>query len=213
MGKFELRLSLRGWPRNVPFVLAAVLFLSAVGISLSEDVASNDLLFEEVRRAVRMKDFIKASALLGRLAEGGEADAQYQLGVLYETGRGVPQNDAKALEYYRQAAEQGHAKAQYSLAEFYLNGRGTTADHQLAWEWYQRSARQGYVQASNKINRLNQDGGFTRYNTKLPREELLRLAAARNMKAEVIRLIQEGADINARDRFGRAPFATRPVER
>ncbi len=44
-------------------------------------------------------------------AEKGDAEAQYELGEMYEKGQGIEQNYAKALEWYRKAAEQG-VKAQ-----------------------------------------------------------------------------------------------------
>ena len=52
------------------------------------------------------------------------AQAQYNLGVMYDEGRGVRQDDAEAVRWYRQAAEQGYAAAQYNLGAMYANGRG-----------------------------------------------------------------------------------------
>ncbi len=48
-------------------------------------------------------------------AEQGDAKAQFNLGVMYSDGRGVPQNDAEAVKWFRLAAEQGDASAQYNL--------------------------------------------------------------------------------------------------
>jgi uncharacterized membrane protein YhaH (DUF805 family) len=48
-------------------------------------------------------------------ANAGDADAQYNLGVAYSQGQGVPQDDVEAEKWFRQAAEQGHAAAQYIL--------------------------------------------------------------------------------------------------
>ena len=50
-----------------------------------------------------------------RLAEQGDADAQYNLGDMYARGDGVPEDDAEAVKWLRLAAEQGHADAQFSL--------------------------------------------------------------------------------------------------
>ena len=55
-------------------------------------------------------------------AEQGDADAQYNLGAMYVTGRGVPQDDAEALRWYRLAAEQGNARAQLNLGVMYDTG-------------------------------------------------------------------------------------------
>lgn len=54
-------------------------------------------------------------AQLQREAQKGDPDAQYSLAYLYETGLGVPKNEAKALELYQQAADQGHSAAQTNL--------------------------------------------------------------------------------------------------
>ena len=60
-------------------------------------------------------------------AEQGDAAAQYNLGVSYDYGLGVPQDDALALAWYRIAADQGHAAARYSLGVLYANGGGRAA--------------------------------------------------------------------------------------
>src|SRR5882724_9978562 len=54
----------------------------------------------------------------------GEAQAQFLLGGLYETGRGVPQNFVDAVRWFKAAAEQDSVPAQGRLGEIYLNGRG-----------------------------------------------------------------------------------------
>ena len=48
-------------------------------------------------------------------AEQGNADAQYNLAVMYANGLGVPQDDAEAVRWYRRAADQGMANAQAAL--------------------------------------------------------------------------------------------------
>lgn len=45
------------------------------------------------------------------LADGGNKDAQYHLGYMYQTGTGVGQNSAEALKWYQRAALQGHNSA------------------------------------------------------------------------------------------------------
>lgn len=48
---------------------------------------------------------------LRRDAESGDAEAQLELGVLYEYGYRLPKNEVPALAWYTLAAEQGHPKA------------------------------------------------------------------------------------------------------
>ncbi len=50
-----------------------------------------------------------------KLAEQGDADAQCSLGEMYDKGRGVAQDYAEAVKWYRMAAEQGYAWAQRNL--------------------------------------------------------------------------------------------------
>jgi TPR repeat protein len=54
-------------------------------------------------------------------AEQGLARAQYNLGVMYETGEGVPEDDVEAVRWWRMAAEQGDA----------LAARGRSTDSQI----------------------------------------------------------------------------------
>ena len=80
---------------------------------------------------------------LRALAEAGTIEAQYSLGVKYDTGEGVPQDDAEAVRWYRLSAEQGHAGAQYSLGVKYDIGRGVPQDDAEAVRWYRRARRAG----------------------------------------------------------------------
>ena len=80
-------------------------------------------------------------------AEQGDASAQYNLGVMYATGRGVPKDDAKAVKWYRLAAEQGYARAQYNLGVMYATGRGVLKDRILAHIWFNIAGANGHAQA------------------------------------------------------------------
>ncbi len=76
-------------------------------------------------------------------AEQGDADAQTDLGIMYDNGFGVPQDYAAALKWYRKAAEQGYADAQHSLGDMYANSYGVTQDYVQAHMWFNLSAAQG----------------------------------------------------------------------
>ena len=54
--------------------------------------------------------------------------AQFALGDMYDNGWGVPQDHAKAANWYRKAAEQGDAKAQHNLGWMYYKGEGVVKD-------------------------------------------------------------------------------------
>src|SRR6188768_1068901 len=61
-------------------------------------------------------------------AEQGDATAQYNLGVMYDTGKGVPQDYPEARKWFLKAAEQGHSDAQYNLGVMYDTGKGVPQD-------------------------------------------------------------------------------------
>ena len=68
-------------------------------------------------------------------SRAGVRSAQFNLGVMYLNGRGVPQDDAEAVKWHRLAAEQGYASAQFNLGVMYLNGRGVPQDDAEAVKW------------------------------------------------------------------------------
>ena len=77
------------------------------------------------------------------LAEQGDSYAQYNLGLMYDYGEGVIEDDTQAVYWYRQAAEQSHAKGQYSIGYMYASGRGIAKDDTQAVYWFRKAAEQG----------------------------------------------------------------------
>ncbi|MSO97885.1 MAG: sel1 repeat family protein [Rhodospirillaceae bacterium] len=64
---------------------------------------------EAALAAYKSADYLHAADLLKPLAEQGDSAAQYHLGLMHRHGRGLPQDDALAANWYRKAAEQGRA--------------------------------------------------------------------------------------------------------
>ena len=67
------------------------------------------------------------------LAEQGDAEAQFNLGLMYANGEGVPEDDVQAAFWFRKAAEQGDAAAQNNLGVRYDNGEGVPEDYVQAY--------------------------------------------------------------------------------
>jgi hypothetical protein len=63
--------------------------------------------FDKGLAAYEAGDFVRALSELTPLAEQGNADAQYKLGLMYRNGRGVLQDGAKAVRWYRLWASYG----------------------------------------------------------------------------------------------------------
>jgi len=76
-------------------------------------------------------------------AEQGNADAQINLGTMYDKGRGVPQDDKTAGKWFRLSAEQGNAGAQGNLGARYAFGKGVLKDYVYAHMWGNIAATNG----------------------------------------------------------------------
>ena len=107
---------------------------------------------------------------IGRLALQGNAEAQFQLGIIYELGRGVPEDSAEAsrwfrmtaflgievrrgrgvpqdyaesVKWWRASAEQGLGVSQLELGSSYAEGEGVLQDYVQAHKWYNLSTVSG----------------------------------------------------------------------
>ena len=93
------------------------------------------------------------------LAEAGDADGQFGMGLLYANGFGVPLDDAEALKWYGLAAEQNHPNAQCNIAVMHANGWGVPQSDDEAFKWYSLAAEQGVIEAQNALAKMY-FGGF-----------------------------------------------------
>ena len=84
-------------------------------------------------------------------AEQGVALAQFSLGRGYYDGRGVPQDYAEAVKWYRLAAEQGDADAQFTVGRMYSKGQGVPQDYGEAVKWFRLAAEQGKSRAQASL--------------------------------------------------------------
>jgi hypothetical protein len=125
-------------------------------IDLGDAVRRSGL--DEAVAAIQRGDYASGLRLLRALADQGDTVARYDLGVLYDNGRGVAQDHAEAARWYRVAAEAGHAAAQNNLASLYRNGQGVPQDFAEAVKWYRRAADQGSAMAQNNLGVMYRDG-------------------------------------------------------
>lgn len=88
-------------------------------------------------QAFRNKDYGKAFAEWKAAAEAGQAEAQFDLGVLYAQGKGVQRDLTTAERWYRKSAEQGNSEAEFALGQMYSLGWGVPRDEADALRWFQ----------------------------------------------------------------------------
>ena len=90
-------------------------------------------------------DYAAAFTEWAAAAAAGDAHAEQGLGVLYESGRGVPAPDfTQAVQWYRAAAAQGFPAGQNNLALLYADGRGVPRNPVMATELWHAAAAAGY---------------------------------------------------------------------
>jgi len=76
-----------------------------------------------------------------RAAANNDGPAQLALGTRYASGRGLPQDQAKALEWYRKAADKGLPEAFLLVGNAFLLGQGTKEDLAQAEGWLTKAAQ------------------------------------------------------------------------
>ena len=106
-------------------------------------------------------DAIFELVLLKDKAEGGDPEAQFELGRRYLQGVGLERNDVMALHWIRAAAEQGFARAEAGLAWMYAVGRGVARDDAQAFAWYRRAAENGFMVAQRMLGKCYERGTGT----------------------------------------------------
>src|SRR5512147_1351128 len=133
------------------FSIAVVLWIMCLTVPAWAD-------FQAGMDANNRGDYATALREWRLLAEQGDALAQYNLGVLYRKGRGVPQDDVQARQWYAKAALQRQPQAQYHLGTLYFNGDGVPKDYQQALRWFRLAADQGEALAQTRIAIMYDDG-------------------------------------------------------
>jgi TPR repeat protein len=108
--------------------------------------------------AYKRGDFAIAMREWQPIAEQGDANAQYNLGLLYARGQGVEKNPQEAARWYEKAAEQGVPAAQYNLGVMYANGQGVQASPEQAAKWFLKAAEQGVTDAATGLGNVYQEG-------------------------------------------------------
>jgi len=144
-------------PKRLPphIIIAAALLL--IGAALSAPLVAAQAAAEgDLARALQLQrdgDSEGARRLLGELAEGGDALAQYNLGVLLAAG-----DPALAARWYARAARGGEARAAHNLGHLYLSGDGLPRDPAAAREAFARGAELGLAAARYNLGVLRESG-------------------------------------------------------
>ncbi len=101
------------------------------------------------------------------LAEQGDAIAQYDVGRMYQRGRGISQDINEALRWLRRSAQQGNVSAQTSLGVLYFEGKQIKPNPKKSYSLLHSAATRDVAQAQFYLARLYETGVGTRSDMKL----------------------------------------------
>ncbi len=160
-------------PRAAGFCTAMIVAAALLSPSPRAAAAEPDLAFGAFQTGHYLTAFGIAT---NRVELKKDPKAMTLLGELYAGGLGVPQNDAKAAEWYKLAADRGDREAMFALAMFRLQGRAGPRDRDAGAKWLAAAAKLGHPLAAYDLALLYIEGqvfpqDFTRA------AELLRIAA------------------------------------
>ena len=141
--------------------------IAAVGGSLADGQAAYD-----------SGRYQSAREIWRDLAEGGDAQAAFRLGALFERGDGVAANAAAAYCWYRVAAAGGVPAASFNVAVMHDSGRGAAQDAAAAAKWYARAAAFGFHRAEYNLGQLYEAGEGVPRNLELASAWYRRAASA-----------------------------------
>ncbi|KAF9390691.1 hypothetical protein BGX21_011422 [Mortierella sp. AD011] len=141
-------------------------------------------------RQSAIQGYVKAQYMLGSLLSGGEgagiyrpletfpnetfgrfvgaayqgcAKSQYNIGLMYDSGKTVLLDHSKATEWFRRSANQGYAPAQYCLGLKYHSGQSVARSDEIAVGWYRKAADQGDVEAQYQLGCMYELGQGVAY--------------------------------------------------
>lgn len=135
----------------------------AVGISISVLLIAGVLWlsksnpdFEKGLAAAKNNDYVGALKEWEPIAEQGDPNTQFNVGLIYFNGTGVPKDESKAAYWFTKAAENDLPQAQYNIGLMYFKGMGVARDQQKAVYWLKKAIDNGNEDAIRFANIFGQ---------------------------------------------------------
>jgi hypothetical protein len=132
--------------------------VTSPGVTRAEPVGTKEprMIFTLIPATVKVTEAeIKAWS---RSAAWGNADAEYNLGVCYANGNGVPKDLVAAVKWWRRAAGRGEAKAQHNLGCCHYTGSGVDQNVVMAFKWWRLAAKGDLAEAQFNLGRCYASG-------------------------------------------------------
>ncbi len=148
----------------------------------------------------KMANYATARMIWEALAERGNAEANFNLGILYEDGLGVPKDMARALQYFERSAESGNQRAQYRLGLLYSAGGTVPLDPARSRKWLGAAAAQGDTDAA-KLLAMRERAGADSRDDAYYRAEVLHVLGRNQEAAAIWKDLADAGDTRSRTRL------------
>lgn len=141
---------------SIIYIVIALFLLAIIGAVLYPLIRSADMTPKQYvvagLQAYEAKDYKKAVFYWQAAAKEGIPEAQYQMALLYDAGKGVKEDKGEALRYVMTAATQGHRDAIYTAAVWTERGYdGTDVDPLWVIDLYEKAAELGHINAMKSL--------------------------------------------------------------
>jgi TPR repeat protein len=138
------------------FLQNLMICLSVTTFAIASPSALADA--KEAWRAYLANDYERAVELAKDVAESGDKDAQYLMGLANKHGRGIAKNEEAAMRWFSRSAERGHADALNDLATCYSRGEGVARDDTKAFEYFRLAAERGSTAGQRNVGQMYEQG-------------------------------------------------------
>ena len=141
--KTDHRNNLAPWPLGLSLLLGWAIQLNSPMLQAEGLLEASD--------AFDRGEFVTALELYDVLAQDGDAQAQYRVGMMYEQGLGTDPDAKIAANWYAQAAEQNSPEGLAALSALHLKGAGVIQNFKESVRLNQQAAALGYAPAQYSL--------------------------------------------------------------
>lgn len=110
------------------------------------------------RTAYKSSNYSEAFQLAADGARAGNAEAQFFLGLMYQTGLGTRVDIERAAHWYEKSAHGGDLAGQRYIGKMYYTGQGVMKNYRSAYYWFSKSADRGDAESQYYIGQMNLRG-------------------------------------------------------
>lgn len=174
--------------------------LYAEEIDLDEVLRNTSMANYKGYAEFKMAHYDNARKIWKALAQRGNAEASFNLGVLYEDGLGVSQSLSQALLHYETAATGGSFKAQYRLGLLYFTGKKVPLDKAKAKRWLTKAAAEGDSDSIDMLSILSGANSSERDKVFL-RAETAHASGDYHQAAQIWQQLADDNDVTSRTRL------------